>query len=247
MSLSFVSAGISFDLTIKGIEKLKSSDEIYAEIYTSPIPEKEVKKLENLIGKKIVLIERDNVESDFLVKRAEEKDVSLIVVGDALIATTHISLLIDCKRKNIKTEVIHNSSIFCAAVGKSGLAPYKFGKSATLPYWRKNYEPTSSLESVEENLKRNLHTILFLDLDIETGPMDSRKAIEMIEKIEERLQRKIIKELIVLSRVGYPDEKITYGTIEKLKEKDLGKTLFILIVPAKLHVIEEEYLEFFKV
>lgn len=241
--LTFISAGISFDLTLNGVEELKKCDEIYAEIYTSPIPKEKVKELEKLCKKKIELIEREKVEGNFLVDRAKEKKVGLIVVGEALIATTHISLLIECKKTNIETRVIHNSSIFTAAIGKSGLQAYRFGKSATLPYWRKNYEPTSPLEAVEENLKRNLHTILFIDLDPELGPMDAKKGIEMIEQIEKRIGRKIIEKLVVLSRVGYPDEKISYGTLEELKKKNLGKQLFVFIVPAKLHEMEEEYLK----
>ncbi|MFA5050081.1 MAG: diphthine synthase [Candidatus Micrarchaeia archaeon] len=247
MSLSFISAGINFDLTLNGIDELKKCEEVYAEIYTSPIQEKEVKNLEEKLNKKIKIIERDGVESNLLIERAKEKEIGLVVVGDALIATTHISLLIECRRKNIKTKVIHNSSIFCAATGKSGLSPYRFGKSATLPYWRKNYEPTSPLECVEENLKRNLHTILFLDLDSKMGPMDANKGIEMIRKIEEKLGRGIVKKAIILSRIGYEDEKITYGFLDKLEKSILGKPLFTFIVPAKLHIIEEEYLEFFKI
>jgi len=244
MSLSFISAGIAFDLTLKGVEALKKCNEIYAEIYTSPIPKEEVKKLESLVGKNIEIIEREKVESDFLVEKAKDKKIGLIVVGDALIATTHISLLIECKKKNISYSIIHNSSIISAAIGKTGLQAYRFGKSATLPYWKKNYEPTSPLECVEGNLGNNLHTILFLDIDKELGPMEGNKGLEMIEKIEERLGRKIIEELIVLSRVGYKDEKITYGKLDELKKKELGRPLLVFIVPAKLHPLEKEYLEF---
>ena len=243
--LTFISAGISFDLTLNGVEELKKCEEIYAEIYTSPIQKEDVKKLEIIIGKKIEIIEREKVEGNFLVERAEEKRVGLIVVGDALIATTHITHLIECKKRKIQTKVIHNSSITTAAIGKSGLQIYRFGKSATLPYWRKNYEPTSPLEAVEENLKRNLHTILFLDLDKELGPMDAKKGIEMIEQIEKRIGRKIIEKLVILSRVGYTDEKISYGTLEELKKRNLGKQLFVFIVPARLHEIENEYLDLY--
>lgn len=247
MSLSFIGAGISFDLTLNGLEELKKCEEIYAEVYTSPIDRDAVKKLEKTIGKKITLIEREQVEGNLLIEKAKKKKIGLIVVGEALIATTHVTHLIECKKKGIEIRVIHNSSISSAAVGKAGLQAYRFGKSATLPYWRKNYEPISPLEVVEENLKRNLHTLLFLDIDKELGPMDAKKGIEMIERIEDKLGRKIIKNLIVLSRVGYSDEKISFGKLQNLKKIGLGLPLFTFIIPAKLHPLEEEYLEFFKV
>jgi diphthamide biosynthesis methyltransferase len=79
------------------------------------------------------------------------------------------------------------------------------------------------------------------------GPMDANKGIEMIRKIEEKLGRGIVKKAIILSRIGYEDEKITYGFLDKLEKSILGKPLFTFIVPAKLHIIEEEYLEFFKI
>ncbi len=245
--LVFISAGINFDLTLSGLEELKNCDEIYAEIYTSPIPSKIVDKLESNVGKHITLIERDKVESNFLVNKAKDKTIGLIVVGDALIATTHISLLIECKHRGIEIKVIHNSSIISAAMGKSGLQAYRFGKSATLPYWKRNYEPVSPLEIVGENLERNLHTILFLDVDKELGPMEAMKGIESIKKIETKLGRKIIEDIIILSRVGYSDEKISFGKIHEMEGRKLGKPLVIFIIPAKLHILEKEYLEFFKV
>jgi len=249
MSLSLISAGICFDLTLNGIKEMEKCDEIYAEIYTSPIEKKSIEKLEEKINKKITLIGREKVESNYLVGKAVHKKIGLIVVGDSLIATTHITLLIDCKNKGIEIKVIHNSSIISAAMGKSGLQAYRFGKSVTLPYWKKNYEPTSPINVIEENLKRNLHTLLFLDIDKEKGPMKARDGIEMIRKIEERSGKNgIVKNIIVLSRVGYEDEKIIFGTIDELenkKENEFGKTLFIFIIPAKLHEIEKEYLDNF--
>ena len=50
-------------------------------------------------------------------------------------------------------------------------------------------------------------------------------------------------EAVVLSRAGYDDEKISYGKISGLKTKELGKPPFAVIVPAKLHPVEQEFLE----
>lgn len=240
--LALVGLGIAYDITQEGLSEAKECDELYLESYTMPIDEKEIKKLEKLIGKRFIRLPRDKVESPFLIQKAKGCNVCLLAVGDPLSATTHISLLIDAKKASIPVKIIHNSSILSAALGKSGLQPYRFGKTVTLAYWRKNFEPTSPLKLIEENLSLDMHTLLLLDIDPELGPMDARQALEQIEKMEKKYGKKLFNNLIVLSRVGHPDEKISCGPRESLKKKNLGKPPFCFCIPAKLHPIEEEYL-----
>lgn len=240
--LSLVGLGIAYDITLEGLNEAKKADELYLESYTMPIEEKEISRLEKAVGRKFTRLSRDKVESKFLVERAKEKSVCLLVVGDPLSATTHISLLIDAKKAKIAVKIIHNSSILSAALGKSGLQPYRFGKTVTLAYWRKNYEPISPLQLIEQNLSMDMHTLLLLDLDPELGPMDAKFALEQIEKMEKKYGKKVFDDLVVLSRVGHPDEKITVGSRSKLKSKNLGKPPFCFCIPAKLHPAEEEYL-----
>lgn len=237
-----IGTGISFDLTLSSIKELKKCDEIYAETYTNLIEDEKIKFLEKLINKKIIVLERKDVESNFLIKQAKDKKVALISSGDPLTATTHISLLIDAKNKGIGIKIIHNSSIYTAAAGKAGLQIYKFGKTATIPKPRPNYKPTSWFDIIKENLAQGAHTLVLLDTEPEL--MDGKKAIELIEETD---KAKIVKRVIVLSRIGEHDEKITYGEIEEIKQQALGKPPFTLIIPGKLHPLEEEYLEFYRV
>ncbi len=240
--LALVGLGIAYDITHEGLSEAKKCDELYLESYTMPIDEKEISKMEKLIGKKFTRLPRDKVESRFLLEQAEHKDVCLLVIGDPLSATTHISLIIDAKKARTPVKIIHNSSILSAALGKSGLQPYRFGKTVTLAYWRKNFEPTSPLKLIEENLSLDMHTLLLLDIDPELGPMGAKQALEQIEKMEKKYGKKLFDNIIILSRVGHPDEKITYGPRAELKKKDLGKPPFCFCIPAKLHPVEEEYL-----
>ena len=241
-----IGLGVSGDLTLRGKELAKKSDEAYAEVHTGILQEGWQKRMEKTIGKKITLVEREVLESDFIVKRAKEKDVALLVAGDPLAATTHYTHLQDARKAGIEVKVVHNSSIFTAAPGKAGLQHYKFGKTATLAYWRKNYEPVSALEIAEQNRKNGLHTLLLLDLDKDMGPMGAKTAFSQIGKMEEKLGRKIISKLAVLSRVGWDDEKISYGAVDELKKRNLGKPPFCFIIPGKLHFAEEENLEAFR-
>lgn len=240
MSLTLIGTGIAFDLTLNAIEELKNSDEIYIETYTNLIEEEKIEKLEKMINKKINLLERNQVESSFLVKQAKTAKIALLASGDPLTATTHVSLLIDAKKANISVKVIYNSSIFTVAAGKAGLQIYRFGKTASLVNPRPNYKPISALDIIRENQARNAHTLVLLDT--EPKPMDAKVALELVEA-----GGLMVDALVVLSRLGEKDEKIIYGEIEKLKNADLGKPPFSIIIPAKLHMVEEEYIEFHKV
>lgn len=241
--LALVGLGIGFDPTLNGIETARKCDEIFLEKYTSPIPTDIQKELKKLVGKEITIIDRKEVESDFLIKKAESKKVCLFVVGDPLVATTHISLLAECRKRKIETKIIHNSSIL-TAVARTGLQAYKFGRTVTIAKWQKNYRPTSPLLLIEKNLSIGLHTLVLLDVQPE--PMDAKEAIKQLFEMEKIEKKKIIRDVAVLSRLGFDDEKITYGNVEKLFTLNLGKPPFSLIVPAKLHDSEKEYLEFFR-
>ncbi len=230
--LYLIGAGISGDLTLEGVEALKKCDEIYIEVYTNPPLADKIKEIEKFTGKQLMKIDRKEVESDFLLAYAKNKNIALISGGDPLTATTHIVLVMDCKKKNIPVEMIHNSSIYTAAAGKSGLQIYRFGKTASLVNPRPNYKPTSSLDIIRANLKADMHTLVLLDT--EPKPMEAKVALEILSEFGM---------VVVLSRLGEKDEKISYGEVDDLKKENLGKPPFSVIIPAKLHPIEEEYLE----
>ena len=232
MTFTLIGCGIAFDLTLHGMERLKSCDEAYTEGYTNPTDRSVISSLEESSGKKITELKREQVESMFLIENAKDKDIVLLVSGDPLTATTHCTLLMDARKKNIKTEVIHNSSIYSAAPARSGLQIYRFGKTASLVNPRENYKPTSSLEIIRKNLQNDMHSLVLLDTEPE--PMDAKTALQMLKEFQSA---------VVISKAGWPDEKITYGAIRELSEKELGSAPFAIIIPAKLHVVENEFLE----
>ena len=232
--LYLIGAGISGDFTLEGIEALKKCDDIYIEVYTNPPLADKIKEIEKFTGKEVIKVDRKEVESDFLLDHAKDKNIALISGGDPLTATTHITLIIECRKQNIPVKIIHNSSIYTAAAGRSGLQIYRFGKTASLVNPRPNYKPTSSLDIIRANLKADMHSLVLLDT--EPQPMEAKTALEMLSEFSMA---------IILSRLGENDEKITYGGIEDLKQKNLGNPPFSIIIPAELHPIEEEYLGVF--
>jgi len=247
-TLALIGLGISDekDISLRGLETLKACDVVFAESYTNLMAEGTLDRLGKLSGKKITLLSREQVEGEKeILAAAKTAHVGLLVPGDPLIATTHISLIISAKKAKISVSIVHASSILSAAIAESGLQAYKFGKIITLPHWRDNYKPTSTYGAIVGNKSRGLHTLVFLDIDEKLGPLEAKKALEVLSEIETEKKSKVAtpeSAAIVLSRVGYPNQKISSGTLAELIAKDLGKPPFILVFPAKLHFIEEEWL-----
>jgi diphthine synthase len=232
MALHLIGTGVAFDLTVSGIEALKACDEAFIETYTNPIAPERIAELERIVEKRINMLDREKLESSYLIEKAKSSDVCILASGDPLTATTHITLILEAKQKGIPVTVIHNSSIHSVAPARAGLQMYRFGKTASLVNPRPNYKPTSSLDIVRENLKRDLHTLVLLDT--EPSPMEAKAALEMLSEFDHA---------VVLSRVGEKDEKVIYGKINELKSKGLGIAPFCIIVPASLHAVEKEYLD----
>lgn len=241
MTLYFVGLGLSNekDITLKGLEILKKCDVIYLESYTSVLQSK-VEDLEKFYGKKIILANRDLVEKkaeQTILKNAKNKEVAFLVIGDPMSATTHIDLLLRAKKQGIQTKIIHNASII-SAIGITGLEVYKFGKVTSIPFENKNVK--APYEVMQNNLKNNLHTLLLLDLDPENN-----KFLTIKQAIEYLINQGMSKEqlCIACARIGSDNPKIKKSKASELKNIDFGNPPYCLVIPAKLHFIEEEALE----
>ncbi len=247
MSLALVGLGLVGKLNEEGIEVLENADEIYCELYTSFLPEGALKRLEKRFGK-IIMVERDDVESDFLITRAKEKNVVLLVGGDPLFATTHQILIDDCIKKGIGTKVVHNISVL-SAIAKTGLSLYNFGKIATLSFWTTTYKPTRPVDVIEKNMSIGAHTLLLCDISKEKG-MGAREAIvtlnEMLKK-EEKVHLLKNAELFVCTKLCWKDEKIIrcgWSHADVIKNDDFP---CCLIISNKLNVVENELSLRFKI
>jgi len=250
--LSLVGLGLSDekDVSSKGLNRAKNADLVYLELYTSKW-HGDVKKLERSVGKKIEILKRSDLEekSEIILDKARKNKVVVFFPGDPLIATTHISLLLEARKKGIKIEVIHNASIY-SAVGECGLHIYKFGAIATIPFLEKtgNKIPISTYEIIRENLRRGLHTLLLLDVISEKNKyMTPNEGMKTMLKVEKNNGEKIFTEnsnIIVFARAGGKNPVIIYGKVKDMLKKDFGNPPYVIIVPGKLHFTEKEYLEF---
>ncbi len=219
------------------IEEIAKKCDCYAELYTNKWPG----NLENLskeIGKEIKVLKRADLEEnlDRFLLSVRNRDVALFVPGDPLVATTHIDVVLEAKKKKIPVRIIHNASIF-SAVGETGLQLYKFGRTATLPF---NKQLQAVKDALSGNKKLGLHTLLLLDLDAEFGLfMGVADALKIL------VEAKIIKEkdkLVAAGALGTDGTQISFGTTKNLLNKQFP-TPCVLVVPGKLHFKEKEYLE----
>ncbi len=238
---------IGLGLNVKGIsreglEVIKKCSKIYLENYTVEFPYS-LKELEKVVGKKIIELNRDEVESEKLVKEAKGKDIVLLIYGSPLFATTHMSLVNDCKKSRIKVKNIFSAGIF-DALGETGLQLYKFGKISSMPKWEKSYEPYSFLEFVEQNQIIEAHSLILMDICL-----DFKDALEQLEKAVEKESYDIkIDKILVCSKLGSEKAKIFYGDVKKFK--GIGKKIkapFCFIIPGKMHFMEEEVVRGFGV
>ncbi|MBI4159349.1 diphthine synthase [Candidatus Woesearchaeota archaeon] len=225
------------DISLKAINALKKCKKIYLESYTSIGVSKLY--LEKILNKRIESKERKFFENESkrIIEEAKKEDVALLIQGDCLSATTHISLIQEARENKVKTEIIHGISIF-TAVGETGLSLYNFGRTTSIPFDYKNIK--APYEVIKNNLEKEMHTLVLLDLN----PKEN-KFLTAVEGLKHLVGLGLDenKKAVICSRLGTKNKEIKYGKI-----KDLIKTKFdnfpqCIIIPGKIHFMEEEFLE----
>ena len=128
--------GNESDITLKGLEAVRSCDRIYLEHYTS-ILSVPLERLQTLYQKPIILADREMVESgsDIILKDADKENVAFLVVGDPFGATTHTDLYLRAKELKIPVMPIHNASIM-NAIGCCGLQLYNYGQAVSIVFFK---------------------------------------------------------------------------------------------------------------
>ncbi|MBE0521653.1 MAG: diphthine synthase [Candidatus Methanoperedenaceae archaeon] len=249
--LTFVGLGLydEKDITVKGLEAVRSADEVYAEFYTSHLIGTNIEKIEEFYGRKLIVLKREDVENDPLwLSKAKDKNIVFLTGGDAMVATTHIDLRLRAREMGIETKIIHAPSITSAISGLSGLQNYRFGKSATIPfpYMRNDTAIISEApyDTIKMNRQHDLHTLIFLDIDVEKGFMDIKTAVSLLLEMEERRGEGVLEKSLAvgIARAGSETPCVHAGYLENLQSYDFGEPLHCLIIPASLHFIEAEAL-----
>jgi len=231
------------DLSLRALEEARNCDVLYAEMYTTKL-ETTIERLSDLIGKPIEALSRSRLEeaSGALLDESELFGVGILIGGDCLAATTHISLLIEARRRGIPTHIINGSSIL-TAIAQTGLSIYKFGRTVTLPLPDKGPANTI-LDTVKENMVHGLHTLILLDLDAEKSRyLTIREAASILMETDKPHIFNGETLIVGVARLGSDEPVIKAEKARKIVEMGFGVPPHSIVIPGSLHFMEVEALK----
>eukprot|EP01062_Namystynia_karyoxenos_P069765 TRINITY_DN65223_c0_g1_i1.p1 TRINITY_DN65223_c0_g1~~TRINITY_DN65223_c0_g1_i1.p1 ORF type:complete len:319 (+),score=121.88 TRINITY_DN65223_c0_g1_i1:79-957(+) len=253
------------DITVRGLELVRSCDTVYLEGYTSVLLGPgvgDVGRLSEFYGVPVELADREAVECGAVLAPARAgKRVALLVVGDPYSATTHSDLAVRCTEEGIPCEAVHNATVL-TAVGCTGLQLYRFGQCVSLCFWTETWKPDSWFSKVQANLREGLHTLCLLDIKVKEQSEENlargRKIYEPprfmtvqqgAQQLLELAQRQgpdcgVTAETLCVgvARLGHPSQKVLAAPLRVLAEEDFGEPLHSLIVCGEVHEPEAQHL-----
>src|SRR5437899_10879028 len=95
--VTFIGLGLDSErgITLEGLDAARNASSVFAELYTNLMPNLDVANLERLVGKKVTVLNRQDIDDSHgkdVLLAAKEGDVILLVPGAPLVATTHVAL-----------------------------------------------------------------------------------------------------------------------------------------------------------
>ena len=218
------------------LEQLQKCDKVYLENYTVNFPYP-IEELEKIYNVSIEELDRSKVEDESILEECKNLEIALLVYGDSLSATTHMQLVLEAKKKGIKTKIFHNASIMIT-IAETGLSLYKFGKVCSMPNWSEHTnKPTSFMNYIKDNNSISAHTLILTDIGLEI-----KNAIEQLLESAKKESVELPKKIICISNAGTPNQKIFFESPISLAKKEIPMP-FCLIIPNNLHFMELEAIE----
>ncbi|PSQ46588.1 diphthine synthase [Halobacteriales archaeon SW_7_65_23] len=240
--LSFIGLGLYDErsITLRGRDALESADAAFAEWYTSRLAGTSVDRLEVLHGIEIEVRDRPGVEQhpEPILDAAEEGHAAFLTAGDTMISTTHVDLRLRAHERGIDTRVIHGTTAQTAASSLTGLQNYRFGKATTLPFPETHGGvPDSVIETIQANRDRDLHTLVYLDIDGENERFltGDRAADLLADPLGDPLG-------VVVGQAGSDDPTVRADRLSTLADESFGPPLHLLVIPAEPHPLERDAL-----
>lgn len=246
--LTFIGLGLydERDLSVKGLEAVRSADTVYLETHTSRLTGTTLPSMERFYGRPVIPLTREEMEVDpgEILARAKAGNVALLCGGDPMVSTTHADLRLRAHAAGVETRIIHGASIQTAVSGLTGLQNYRFGRSTSIPFPSGSWFPTTPLETVLANLGLRLHTLVFLDIQADRS-MTVGEGIALLGEMAHRISRPAPGFYVGVARAGSADAFVAAGSPGWLAGQNFGPPLHVLVVPADRHPVEQEYLEAF--
>jgi diphthine synthase len=234
-------------VSVRALDILKVSDTIYVERFTSSLSDEELDGLNILIGKEnnnaIIPVQRWFVEDGReILNEAKTKNIVLLTYGDPLIATTLTELHVRAVKSSIKVNIIHAASGITSLIGETGLHIYKFGRTVTMMLEFKS--SISVYNTIFDNLLVGNHTLILTEYNDKHDKLfflDPRCVFKSLLEVEEDLKYRIFSEetfVIVASRIGTGQQKITSGKVKTLINTDFGIGPHSVIITGTFHFTE---------
>jgi diphthine synthase len=248
-------------LSIDSIDILKKSKKIYVDSFTGFLSDSFIHSIKTLldfgysseIKNKTVIqfVKRWFVEDGReILEDSVKENVSILIYGDPLIATTYSELLVRARKQSISYKVIHSSSGISSLIGESGLHYYKFGKMVTMMS-----DPMSSItvyNTIYNNMCLGLHTLILTEYNNDYNTLDSNKNKEPFflspQKVfcfilERESELKLLNLTdnsfaIVASKIGTDKSTIVCGKIKSLLNYQFDDGFNSIIIPSSLHFTE---------
>ncbi len=234
------------DITVKGLERVRACDHVYAEFYTAILGGTGVGDLDDFLGVPVEVLDRQGVEEGAkeIVEQARTSEVALLTAGDPLTATTHTDLMVRCKEAGVEVRIVHAPSIYAAAPGLVGLQHYKFGRTTTLVRPEANWSPTSPFEAVASNRDAGLHTLVLLDIKADEAYfMHAHDGLKLLLELAERTGNtwfNMDAQAAIVARAGSDVPFVATGTVRDLLATEPGDPLHTIVIPGEMHAVEEE-------
>ncbi|MFC7133362.1 MULTISPECIES: diphthine synthase [Salinibaculum] len=242
--LTFVGLGLYDErsVTLRGRDAIRAADSVFAEFYTSYLAGTTVENVERAHDVDIEIRDRTGVEQDPepILRAGETGDAVFLTAGDPMISTTHVDLRLRAADRGIDTRVVHGTTAQTAASSLTGLQNYRFGKATTLPFERSHGGegvPDSVLATIDENTERDLHTLVYLDIDRENEDyMTADHAARLLG--DAGLERVGV----VVGQAGSDDPTVVADRLGALADGSFGPPLHLLVLPGECHPLERDAL-----
>lgn len=247
--LVFVGLGLHDEkgISLQGLEETINANHVFMELYTSLLPNFSTKRFEAIVSKKVRIVSRCDLEEEngvVILNAAEKGKTVFLIPGDPFVATTHVALRIEAKKRGIKTRIVHGASVISAIIGLSGLHNYKFGKTVTMPF-PENFSETP-YNVIAQNKKLGLHTLCLLDLKVdEKRFLSINEALTLLLEIEQKRKEAIVtpSTLVVgVARAGSNAPTLKADFAEELIKHEFREPPQSLIFLGDLHFMETEAL-----
>jgi len=250
--LTFVGLGLYDErsVTLEGRDAVREADRVFAECYTSKLVGASVGDVETFHGVDVEVRDREGVEQapGPILDAAESGDAVFLTAGDTMISTTHVDLRLRATERGIETRVVHGTTAGAAAASLTGLQNYRFGKATTLPFpyaHGADGVPGSVLDTIADNRERGLHTLVYLDIKVGTGPSGpdpDHEEYMTADHAAALLAEELDTLGVAVARAGSPDPVVAADSLGALAERSFGDPLHLLVVPGDLHVVERDAL-----